>query len=232
MQHLTVAEARKFENLWHGMHRALRKSSSGYNSEPNFNENGNLIGWRLRPGTNLRGQRILHRNAVKAQRNLDQYINHLAKLHHVTKNKVSNNFAHHLRNRSTKHYTVGAPLVKRRVVPFNSQRATINRTIGYLMENTGMSRANATRRVLGNVAATGGQVAAAIRTLQRRFRAKRAAKKNPLHAEMNVLRRVPVSGIRMNNGNVRPLKPSDIAKARRYLAEQGFRTVIRRTPRR
>lgn len=227
MQHLTVAEARKLENLWRGMHKAFRNASMGYNSEPNYNESGNLIGWRLRPGTNMRQQRRLHRNSTKAERNLEHYINHLIRVHHASRANVYRNFGIHRNARRMKYSTVGAPLLKHNVAPYHGQRATINRTIGYLVNN-GMSRANATRRVLGNVAATGGQVAAAIRTLQRKFRAKRAAKKVPLHAEMNVLRRVPVSGIRMNNGNVRPLKPSDIAKARKYLAEQGFRTVVRR----
>jgi len=77
------------------------------------------------------------------------------------------------------------------------------------------------RNVLKQTTAAGLRGVVAVRTLQRAFRAKRAAKKNPLHIEMNALRRVPISGIRVNNGNVRPLKPSDIAKARRYPERTG-----------
>jgi hypothetical protein len=95
----------------------------------------------------------------------------------------------------------------------------------------GIPRRNATRNVLKQTTAAGLRGTVAVRTLQRAFRAKRVAKKNPLHIEMNALRRVPISGIRINNGNVRPLKPSDIAKARRYLKEQGVKMVIS-TPRR
>lgn len=87
------------------------------------------------------------------------------------------------------------------------------------------------RNVLKQTTAAGLRGVVAVRTLQRAFRAKRVAKKNPLHIEMNALRRVPISGIRVNNGNVRPLKPSDIVKARRYLKSQGVKMVIS-TPRR
>jgi hypothetical protein len=87
------------------------------------------------------------------------------------------------------------------------------------------------KNVLKQTAAAGVRAVVAVRTLQRAFRAKRIAKKKPLHNQMNALRRVPISGIRVNNGNIRPLKPSDIAKARQYLKEQGFREVLS-TPRR
>jgi hypothetical protein len=111
-------------------------------------------------------------------------------------------------------------------------REDINETVRNLTRN-GIPRANATRNVLKQTTNAGLRATVAVRTLQRAFRAKRAAKKNPLHIEMNALRRVPVSGIRMNNGNVRALKPSDIAKARQYLKNQGVRMVIpRTTPRR
>ena len=108
----------------------------------------------------------------------------------------------------------------------------VNEIIRNTMRNQHMSRANATRQVLRNLTTAGTRAIVAVRTLQRKFRAKRAATKGLLHNEMRTLRNVPVSGIRLNNGNVRALKPSDIKKARQYLAAQGFRTVVRRTPRR
>jgi hypothetical protein len=107
-------------------------------------------------------------------------------------------------------------------------RGQINETFRNLTGNNVPAK-NAMRNVLKQTTNAALRATLAVRTLQRAFRAKRAAKKNPLHIEMNALRRVPISGIRVNNGNVRPLKPSDIAKARQYLKNQGVRMVIPRT---
>ena len=224
MQYLTVAEARQLESLWRNMHKKLKKYTSGYSS-PEF-EGNNMI-WRSRPGLNPRQHRMNSRNALRAQRNFENYMKQLANRHHITQNNVSADFGVHLGSRNIARYVVGHSLLGK---PTNKP-TYVKSGIRTLMR-TGLPRTNATRRVLGNLVTTGARSVAAVRTLQRKFRAKRAETKKNIHTEMNVLRRVPVSGIRMNNGNVRPLKPSDIAKARKYLAEQGFRTVIRTSRRR
>lgn len=224
MEYLTQNEARRYDRLWRNMHAKLRIASSGYNS--NYNEVNETLKWRLRPGTNPRNQRVLNRNAMRAKQAFHAYNKELRDRHHMTVRNIVKNFNEYLRLQFTARNVVGAKLVGR-----SNTNYSLKNTINALTEN-GLSRENATRLVLRNLANKGARVAVAVRTLQRAFRAKRAAKKQGIHVEMRGLRNVPVSGIRLNNGNIRPLKPSDIKAARQYLAAQGFRASVRRTPRR
>ena len=174
------------------------------------------------------------REATKGQANLENYIKQIMRTRGVSRRNVHNNFSRYLAGIQGSRVTqkqvkqvLHLPLTRGSRI---FAREGINEAVRNLM-NSDIPRANATRNVLKQTTNAGLRATVAVRTLQRAFRAKRAAKKNPLHIEMNALRRVPISGIRVNNGNVRPLKPSDIAKARRYLKEQGVKMVIS-TPRR
>jgi hypothetical protein len=179
-----------------------------------------------------RSFRVNARQSQKAQANLNNYIEKLQRNRGIARRNVHNNFSRYLYGipgtrvtQATVKRILHLPLTRGSRI---AARETINETVRNLT-NIGIPRATATRNVLKQTTAAGLRGVVAVRTLQRAFRAKRIAKKNPLHIEMNALRRVPISGIRINNGNVRPLKPSDIAKARRYLKEQGVRMVIPRT---
>ena len=227
LQYITLNEARHIRKLWNGLHRSLQETEKHYE--------------RLTPSTRVKNMvprsfRVNARQSQKAKANLNNYIEKLQRNRGITKRNVHNNLSRYMYaipgsrvTQSNVKKILYRPLTKgfKRFM-----REDINETVRNLTRN-GIPRANATRNVLKQTTNAGLRATVAVRTLQRAFRAKRAAKKNPLHIEMNALRRVPVSGIRMNNGNVRALKPSDIAKARQYLKNQGVRMVIpRTTPRR
>lgn len=235
LQHITIDEARHLRRLWNNMHRTLEAAEKYYNQNVEFNNN-NMPIFKLRANAQQRAFRANTREAKKVHVNLENYIEQLMRTHSVTRRNVYNNFSRYL------HGIPGSRITQaniRRILhrPLTTgnrgqMRPGINETFRNL-RRAGVPARNAMRNVLKQTTAAGLRAAVAVRTLQRAFRAKRIAKKNPLHIEMNALRRVPISGIRMNNGNVRPLKPSDIAKARKYLKEQGVRMVIpSSTPRR
>jgi len=223
LQHITLDEARRIRKLWNDMHRSLQETEKHYE--------------RLTPYTRVKNMdprsfRVNARQSSRAQSNLENYIQRLMRNRGITRRNVHNNFSRYLYGipgtrvtQNTVKRILHLPLTRGSRI---FAREGINEAVRNLM-NSGIPRANATRNVLKQTTNAGLRATVAVRTLQRAFRAKRAAKKNPLHIEMNALRRVPVSGIRMNNGNVRPLKPSDIAKARQYLKNQGVRMVIPRT---
>jgi hypothetical protein len=227
LQHITLDEARQIKRLWNAMHRGMQETEKHYERLTPYTRVKNM---------NPRSFRVNSREALKAQRELTNYIENLQRTHGVTRRNVHNNFSR---------YLYGIPGSKitqaniRRILHLplttgnrGQMRGQINETFRNLTGNNVPAK-NAMRNVLKQTTNAALRATLAVRTLQRAFRAKRAAKKNPLHIEMNALRRVPISGIRINNGNVRPLKPSDIAKARRYLKSQGVRMVIpRSTPRR
>jgi hypothetical protein len=226
MQHLTLAEARQLKRLTNAFNKDIRAIDRHYDTFP---------GGTLRRNMEPRQYRQNARSVTRSSASIRNYVNRLAQAHGITANNV-------MRNSHRYEYNIPGTRVSqmnvRRIItsPLVSgnrewSRWGINEAVKFLRRN-GIPVSDALRNVLRQSIMAGTRGAVAVRTLQRAFRAKRAAKKNPLHAEMNVLRRVPISGIRMNNGNVRPLKPSDIAKARKYLAEQGFRTVIRTSRRR
>lgn len=218
MQHLTISEARRLEHLVNMMHRKIRIASSAYNSDSEFN--GNEPIWELRQGVTPRNQRMRHRNVQRAERAFRAYERQLTE--RLGTNTLRRNYYNYLRSRTRSRAVVRKVFLEKQP----RSRMKINQDIESLMYR-GMSRQNATRRVLKNIAETGARTVVAIRSLQRAFRARRAAQKSPLHVEMRGLRTVPVSGIRMNNGNIRPLKPSDVKKAREYLKKEGFRVSIR-----
>jgi hypothetical protein len=227
LQYITLNEARQIRKLWNGLHRSLQETEKHYE--------------RLTPYTRVKNMdprsfRVNARQSQKAQANLNNYIEKLQRNRGITRRNVHNNFSRYMYaipgsrvTQATVKQILHLPLTRGSRI---AAREGINEAVRNLT-SIGIPRANATRNVLKQTTNAGLRATVAVRTLQRAFRAKRAAKKNPLHIEMNALRRVPVSGIRMNNGNVRPLKPSDIAKARQYLKNQGVRMVIpRTTPRR
>jgi hypothetical protein len=227
LQHITLNEARQIKRLWNAMHQKLRTAEKYYER---------LTPYTRRMNMEPRSFRVNAREATKGQANIENYIKQIMRTRGVSRRNVHNNFSRYL-------YGIPGSRVRqeqvKRILHLPLTRGSrifaregINETVRNLM-NSGVPARNAMRNVLKQTTAAGLRGTVAVRTLQRAFRAKRAAKKNPLHIEMNALRRVPVSGIRMNNGNVRPLKPSDIAKARQYLKSQGVRVVIpRSTPRR
>jgi hypothetical protein len=234
LQHITLDEARHLRRLWNNLHRKLTATEQYYQNIE-FNNNNTPI-FRVRANIRPTAFRANTREARRVQANLESYIQQLTRTHGVTKRNVHNNFSRYLYGIPGSRITQSN--IKRILhLPLTTgnrgqMRPGINETFRNL-RSAGIPARNAMRNVLKQTTAAGLRAAVAVRTLQRAFRAKRAAKKNPLHLEMNALRRVPISGIRMNNGNVRPLKPSDIAKARKYLKEQGVRMVIpRSTPRR
>ena len=207
------------------MHRKLEATEKYYER---------LTPYTRRMNMEPRSFRVNSRETHKAQRELNKYVENLQRKYNITRNNVSRNFSKYLYGipgtritQATITHILHRPLTA-------GNRGQMRRGINEAVRNLtsiGIPRRNATRNVLRQTTAAALRGTVAVRTLQRAFRAKRIAKKNPLHIEMNALRRVPISGIRVNNGNVRPLKPSDIAKARRYLKEQGVRMVIS-TPRR
>ena len=223
LQHITLDEARRIRKLWNDMHRSLQETEKHYE--------------RLTPYTRVKNMdprsfRVNARQSQKAQANLENYIEKLMRNRGITRKNVHNNFSRYLYEipgtrvrQNTVKRILHLPLTRGSRI---AARETINEAVRNLT-NIGIPRATATRNVLKQTTNAALRAAVAVRTLQRAFRAKRAAKKNPLHIEMNALRRVPISGIRVNNGNVRPLKPSDIAKARQYLKAQGVQMVIPRT---
>lgn len=232
LQHITLDEARKFRRLWNNMHRTQGATERYYNQNVEFNNNMPIF--KVRANAQQRAFRVNSREALRAQRALTNYTENLQRKYGITRRSVHNNFGRYL-------YSIpGSNITQaniRRILHLplttgnkRQMRQQINETVENLI-NKNIPARNAMRNVLKQTTAAGLRGVVAVRTLQRAFRAKRAAKKNPLHIEMNALRRVPISGIRVNNGNVRPLKPSDIAKARRYLKEQGVKMVIS-TPRR
>lgn len=232
LQHITLDEARKIRRLWNNMQRTLGATERYYNQNVEFNNNMPIF--KVRANAQQRAFRVNSREALRAQRALTNYTENLQRKYGITRRSVHNNFGRYL-------YSIpGSNITQaniRRILHLplttgnkRQMRQQINETVENLI-NKNIPARNAMRNVLKQTTAAGLRGVVAVRTLQRAFRAKRAAKKNPLHIEMNALRRVPISGIRMNNGNVRPLKPSDIAKARRYLKEQGIKMVIS-TPRR
>lgn len=234
MQHLTLNEARHVEKLWRRMHRELTKASENYGNAT-FNNN-NQPSWEFLPGINMRQHRRLSRAAAQAQINVKNYKKHLREKYRISNDAIIRNvnyYIFHLPGLRTRLWnlqsSVGNVLAGRRP---GISKAQVNEAIRNAMRNQGASRRVATRQILHNIPMAGARAIVAVRTLQRAFRAKRAAKKSLVHAEMRTLRNVPVTGIRVNNGNVRALKPSDIKAARQYLAAQGFRTVVRRTPKR
>ena len=223
LQHITLDEARRSRKLWNDMHRSLQKTEKHYE--------------RLTPYTRVKNMdprsfRVNARQSQKAQANLENYIQRLMRNHGITRRNVHNNFSRYLYGipgtrvtQNTVKRILHLPLTRG---SRTAARGGINEAVRNLT-SIGIPRATATRNVLKQTTNAALRATVAVRTLQRAFRAKRAAKKNPLHIEMNALRRVPISGIRVNNGNVRPLKPSDIAKARQYLKAQGVQMVIPRT---
>ena len=233
LQHITLDEARRIRRLWNNMHRTLGATERYYNQNVEFNNN-NMPIFKVRADSQQRAFRVNSREALRAQRALTNYTENLQRKYGIARRNVHNNFSRYL-------YSIpGSRLSQaniRRILhsPLTTgnrghMRPGINEAFRNL-RSAGIPARNAMRNVLKQTTAAGLRGVVAVRTLQRAFRAKRAAKKNPLHIEMNALRRVPISGIRVNNGNVRPLKPSDIAKARRYLKEQGVKMIIS-TPRR
>lgn len=227
LQHITLDEARRIRKLWNDMHRSLQETEKHYERLTPYTRVKNM---------NPRSFRVNARQSSRAQRNLENYIQRLMRNRGITRRNVHNNFSRYLYGipgtrvtQATVKQILHLPLTRGSRI---AAREGINEAVRNLT-SIGIPRATATRNVLKQTTNAGLRATVAVRTLQRAFRAKRAAKKNPLHIEMNALRRVPVSGIRVNNGNVRPLKPSDIAKARQYLKAQGVRMVIpRTTPRR
>ena len=223
LQHITLDEARRIRKLWNDMHRSLQETEKHYE--------------RLTPYTRVKNMdprsfRVNARQSQKAQANLENYIQRLMRNRGITRRNVHNNFSRYLYGipgtrvtQNTVKRILHLPLTRGSRI---AARETINEAVRNLT-SIGIPRATATRNVLKQTTNAALRAAVAVRTLQRAFRAKRATKKNPLHIEMNALRRVPISGIRVNNGNVRPLKPSDIAKARQYLKAQGVQMVIPRT---
>lgn len=233
LQHITLDEARKIRRLWNNMHRTLGATERYYNQNVEFNNN-NMPIFKVRANAQQRAFRVNSREALRAQRALTNYTENLQRKYGITRRSVHNNFGRYLYGIPGSRITQ-ANIRRILHLPLTTgnkrqMRQQINETVENLI-NKNIPARNAMRNVLKQTTAAGLRGVVAVRTLQRAFRAKRAAKKNPLHIEMNALRRVPISGIRMNNGNVRPLKPSDIAKARRYLKEQGIKMVIS-TPRR
>jgi hypothetical protein len=227
LQHITLDEARRIRKLWNDMHRSLQETEKHYERVTPYTRVKNM---------NPRSFRVNARQSSRAQANLENYIQRLMRNRGITKRNVHNNFSRYLYGIPGTRVTQNTVkrILHRPLTAGNrgQMRGQINEAVRNLM-NSDIPRANATRNVLKQTTAAGLRATLAVRTLQRAFRAKRIAKKNPLHIEMNALRRVPISGIRVNNGNVRPLKPSDIAKARQYLKSQGVRMVIpRSTPRR
>jgi len=225
LQHITLDEARQMRRLWNGMHKGMQEAEKYYER---------LTPYTRRMNMEPRSFRVNSREALRAQRALTNYTENLQRKYSITRNNVSRNFSRYLYGIPGTRITQAniTRILHRPLTAGN--RGQMRRGINEAVRNLtriGIPRRNATRNVLKQTTAAGLRAAVAVRTLQRAFRAKRAAKKNPLHVEMNALRRVPISGIRVNNGNVRPLKPSDIAKARRYLKEQGVKMVIS-TPRR
>ena len=234
LQHITLDEARKIRRLWDNMHRTLGATERYYNQNVEFNNNMPIF--KVRANAQQRAFRVNSREAQRAQRALTNYTENLQRKHGITRRNVHNNFGRYLYGIPGSRITQ-ATITRILHLPLTAgNRGQMRRGINEAVRNLtsiGIPRRNATRNVLKQTTAAGARAAVAVRTLQRAFRAKRIAKKNPLHIEMNALRRVPISGIRMNNGNVRPLKPSDIAKARQYLKSQGVKMVIpRSTPRR
>ena len=232
LQHITLDEARKIRRLWNNMQRTLGATERYYNQNVEFNNNMPIF--KVRANAQQRAFRVNSREALRAQRALTNYTENLQRKYGITRRSVHNNFGRYLYGIPGSNITQASI---RRILHLplttgnkRQMRQQINETVENLI-NKNIPARNAMRNVLKQTTAAGLRGVVAVRTLQRAFRAKRAAKKNPLHIEMNALRRVPISGIRMNNGNVRPLKPSDIAKARRYLKEQGIKMVIS-TPRR
>ena len=232
LQHITLDEARKIRRLWNNMQRTLGATERYYNQNVEFNNNMPIF--KVRANAQQRAFRVNSREALRAQRALTNYTENLQRKYGITRRSVHNNFGRYLYSIPGSNITQASI---RRILHLplttgnkRQMRQQINETVENLI-NKNIPARNAMRNVLKQTTAAGLRGVVAVRTLQRAFRAKRAAKKNPLHIEMNALRRVPISGIRMNNGNVRPLKPSDIAKARRYLKEQGIKMVIS-TPRR
>jgi len=227
LQHITIDEARQIKRLWNAMHQKLRTAEKYYER---------LTPYTRRMHMEPRSFRANTREATKGQANLENYIKQIMRTRGVSRRNVHNNFSRYLAGIQGSRVTqkqvkqvLHLPLTRGSRI---FAREGINEAVRNLMHN-GVPARNAMRNVLKQTTAAGLRGTVAVRTLQRAFRAKRAAKKNPLHIEMNALRRVPVSGIRMNNGNVRPLKPSDIAKARQYLKSQGVKMIIpRSTPRR
>ena len=220
LQHITLDEARQMRRLWNGMHKSLQGAERYYER---------LTPYTRRMNMEPRSFRVNSREAHKAQRELNKYVENLQRKYSITRNNVSRNFSKYLYGipgtritQATVTRILHRPLTARNR---EQMRRGINEAVRNLT-SIGIPRRNATRNVLKQTTAAGLRGVVAVRTLQRAFRAKRIAKKNPLHIEMNALRRVPISGIRVNNGNVRPLKPSDIAKARRYLKEQGVKMII------
>jgi hypothetical protein len=236
LQHITIDEARQLRRLWNNMHRKLEATENYYNQNHVEFNNNNMPILKLRANAQQRAFRANTREAQRAQRVVTKYVENLQRKYGIARRNVHNNFSRYL------HGIPGSRITQaniRRILHLplttgnrGQMLPGINETFRNL-RNAGVPARNAMRNVLKQTTAAGLRGVVAVRTLQRAFRAKRAAKKNPLHIEMNALRRVPISGIRVNNGNVRPLKPSDIAKARKYLKEQGVRMVIpRSTPRR
>lgn len=223
LRHITLDEARRIRKLWNAMHKGMQETEKHYER---------LTPYTRRMNMDPRSFRVNSRESLKAQRELTNYIENLQRTHGITRQNVHNNFSRYLYGIPGTRITQATitRILHRPLTAGNrgQMRRGINEAVRNLT-SIGIPRRNATRNVLKQTTAAGLRAAVAVRTIQRAFRAKRIAKKNPLHIEMNALRRVPISGIRMNNGNVRPLKPSDIAKARRYLKEQGVKMVIPRT---
>ena len=214
MRWLTLDEARAVNKL-----QAARRAAE---------KNGN---WE-----NNRQKRRNLRSATKAQDNLNRYVRALQNKYGISYTNVFHNFLNYnktipgLTNNKlwAPHlYKILRPTLVGNNVP-QSLRNRVNRRIaGYMLNGT--SRENATRRVLQSVFGLGARTSAAVRTLQRAFRQKRAARMfQPAYAELAALQPVPTNSYTSPN---RTMKPSNIKEAHNYLASQGYRLVkrVRRT---
>lgn len=195
---------------------------------------------------NNRQNRRNMRNATKAAGNVNRFSKLLQKRYGITNMNVVNNYrkynstipgltnetvlAGHLYNILRGPWLTGNT---NNSWPFLSGRNRINVRIANYM-GTGMSQKNATRQVLQKVFGAGARTAAAVRTIQRKFRQKRTAKKlGNVHRELLAFKSVapiPFPGMTPTNAQYY-LRPSNVKRAPAYLANQGYRIVkrVRRT---
>ena len=190
--------------------------------------------------TNNRKNSRNARNATKAAENVTRFSQNLQKRYGITNMNVFNNYSRYnstipgLTNRTVLaghlHNILRAPLTRSELSwPYLNGRNRINLRIANYM-GTGMSQKNATRQVLQKVFGAGARTAAAVRTIQRKFRQKRTAKKmGNVHRELLAIKSVsPVPFPGMTRVHARyNMLPSNVKRAPAYLANQGYRIVKR-----
>jgi hypothetical protein len=191
--------------------------------------------------TNNRQNRRNARNSERASGNVTRFSKSLQNRYGITNMNVFNNYtkynstipgitnrtllAGHLSN------ALRVPLTGTKYW-YNMHRTSrnkINEMIARYVAN-GLSQSNATRKALQAMFSTGARTAAAVRTIQRKFRQKRA-QKGLENVHRQLLRFVSISPVpfpgmtRSNAGYY--IRPSNIKRAPAYLASQGVRIVER-----